>query len=78
MLTLTPQAWKWVDPSQRIYARSYQTPDLRRFKPAQEADYLWYFGKFRPWALPAGAQMVYATRHSVLVKLPPHLAPVTR
>lgn len=69
MLTLTPQAWKWVDPSQRIYARSYQTPDLRRFKPAQEAQYLWYFGKFRPWALPAGAQMIYATRHSVLVKL---------
>lgn len=69
MLTLTPAAWKWVDPSQRIYARPNQTPDLSRFKPAQEADYLWYFGKWRPYALPAGAKVIYRTKHSLLAKL---------
>ena len=72
MLTLTPAAWKWVDPSQRIYARPNQTPDLSRFKPAQEADYLWYFGKWRPYALPAGAKVIYRTKHSLLAKLASH------
>jgi len=78
MLTLTPQAWKWVDPSQRIYARPRQTIDLTRYKPAREAQYLWYFGKYAPYALPAGARIVYQTRHSLLAKLaPPAPAPVT-
>ena len=72
LLTLTPAAWKWVDPSQRIYARPNQTPDLSRFKPAQEADYLWYFGKWRPYALPAGAKVIYRTKHSLLAKLASH------
>ena len=72
MLTLTPAAWKWVDPSQRIFARPWQTPDLRKFKPAQEADYLWYFGKWRPYALPDGAKVIFRTRHSLLAKLAPH------
>jgi hypothetical protein len=72
MLTLTPAAWKWVDPSQRIYARPNQTPDLSRFKPAQEADYLWYFGKWRPYALPAGVKVIYRTKHSLLAKLASH------
>lgn len=71
MLTLTPAAWTWVDPSQRIYARPWQTPDLRKFKPAREADYLWYFGKWQPYALPAGAKVIFRTRHSLLAKLAP-------
>lgn len=71
MLTLTPAAWKWVDPSQRIYSRPWQTPDLRRYKPALEADYLWYFGKWRPYALPPGATVIFRTRHSLLAKLAP-------
>lgn len=74
MLTLTPQAWKWVDPSHRIYAGAGRRVDLSEFKPAREADYLWYFGKFPPAKVPAGARTVYRTRHSLLMRLPPHPA----
>lgn len=70
MLTLTPQAWRWVDPSQRIYALPNQRVNLARFKPAKDAQYLWYFGKYPPVELPAGAQVVYRTKHSLLAKLP--------
>jgi len=77
MLTLTPAAWKWVDPSQRIYMRHNQTPDLTRFKPALEADYLWYFGKYQPAALPPGARVIFRTKHSLLAKLGPPV-PITR
>lgn len=69
MLTLTPKAWKWVDPSQRIYAGPGRSVDLARFRPAREADYLWYFGRYQPRHVPAGAQVVYRTRHSLLLKL---------
>jgi hypothetical protein len=69
MLTLTPQAWKWVDPSHRIFARAGQTVDLKDFRPAKEAEYLWYFGKFQPALLPDGAVVVYRTKHSLLAKL---------
>jgi len=77
MLTLTPAAWKWVDPSQRIYMRHNQTPDLTRFKPALEADYLWYFGKYQPAALPPGARIIFRTKHSLLAKLGQPV-PITR
>jgi hypothetical protein len=69
MLTLTPAAWKWVDPSHRIYARPGRPVDLAQFKPAKEADYLWYFGKFAPAHLPEGAQVIFRTRHSLLARL---------
>ncbi len=69
MLTLTPAAWKWVDPSHRIYARAGRSVDLTEFKPAKEADYLWYFGKYLPYRLPDGAQVIFRTRHSLLARL---------
>jgi len=77
MLTLTPEAWKWVDPSQRIFAGAGQRVDLTKFKPAQDADYVWYFGKYQPERLPEGARVVYRTKHSVLAQIvrPPVAVP---
>ena len=49
--------------------RRNQTPDLTRFKPAPEADYLWYFGKYQPAALPPGAKVMFRTKHSLLARL---------
>lgn len=69
MLTLTPAAWKWVDPSHRIYARAGRSVKLSKFKPAKEAEYLWYFGKYAPADLPPGAQVIFRSRHSLLAKL---------
>lgn len=69
MLTLTPQAWKWVDPSQRIYASAGRGVDLTKFKPARDADYLWYFGRYQPNKVPEGAEVLYKTKHSLLLKL---------
>ena len=69
MLTLTPAAWKWTDPSQRIYAGDGRRVDLTKFKPAKDADFLWYFGKYRPEKLPEGAQVIYRTKHSLLARL---------
>ncbi len=69
MLALTPAAWKWVDPSHRIYARPGRAVDLSEFKPARDADYLWYFGKYRPAKMPEGAQVIFRTKHSLLARL---------
>lgn len=69
MLTLTPQAWHWVDPSQRIFARKGRSVDLTGFRPADDADYLWYFGKYPPERMPEGAQVIYRTKHSLLARL---------
>ncbi|WP_379542793.1 hypothetical protein [Novosphingobium piscinae] len=69
MLTLTPAAWKWVDPSHRIYARARRSVRLAKFKPAADADYLWYFGKYAPADLPAGARVIFRSKHSLLARL---------
>ncbi|MBC2653154.1 hypothetical protein H7F50_07215 [Novosphingobium flavum] len=69
MLTLTPAAWKWVDPSHRLYARAHRTVKLAKFKPAMEADYLWYFGKYAPADLPPGARVIFRSKHSLLARL---------
>ncbi len=69
MLTLTPQAWKWVDPSHRIYARARRSVKLAKFKPARDAEYLWYFGKYAPADLPPGAQVIFTSKHSLLARL---------
>lgn len=76
MLTLTTQAWKWVDPSHRIYARARGRVDLSAFPPARDAEYLWYFGKYAPKSLPEGARVIYRTRHSLLARLAPRPAEV--
>ena len=69
MLTLTPAAWKWVDPSHRIYARPERSVRLSTFKPAKDADFLWYFGKYAPSDLPDGAQVIFRSKHSLLARL---------
>ena len=69
MLTLTPQAWKWVDPSHRIYARAHRSVKLAGFKPAKDAEFLWYFGKYAPADLPPGAQVIFTSKHSLLARL---------
>jgi hypothetical protein len=75
MLTLTPAAWKWVDPSQRVFAAGVRRVDLSRFKPAAEADYLWYFGKYPPKKVPDGARLLFQTKHSQLYRLVHPAAP---
>lgn len=69
MLALTPAAWKWVDPSHRLYARKGRSVKLARFKPAAEAQYLWYFGKYAPANLPDGARVIFRSKHSLLARL---------
>ncbi len=71
MLTLTPQAWRWTDPSQRILARPGQRVDLTGFRPAHDAQYLWYFGRYQPAKVPHGSNVLFRTRHSLLLQLAP-------
>jgi hypothetical protein len=60
---------RFADPSQRILYAPWQKIDLRRFKPAKQADYLWYIGTARPVALPDGARILFRTRNSFLARL---------
>jgi len=69
MLSMRDEAIKFTDPSQRILYSSHQTIDLRRFRPAKYADYLWYIGTLRPVALPEGAVILYDTPNSFLARL---------
>jgi hypothetical protein len=59
----------FVDPSQRIIRWRGQRIDLTRFKPAKQADYLWYFSRLPPDRLPPGTKVLYATRMSFLARL---------
>jgi hypothetical protein len=59
----------FVDPSHRVMHRRGLPIYLHAFKPAQHADYLWYFGKEGPATLPPGTKVLYATHHSFLAKL---------
>jgi hypothetical protein len=59
----------FVDPSHRVMHRRGRPIYLQHFKPANHADYLWYFGKEGPTTLPPGTKVLYATRHSFLAKL---------
>jgi hypothetical protein len=59
----------FVDPSHRIMYWPGQPIDLSKFKPARQADYIWYFGRMTPTRMPSGATVLYATRHSFLARL---------
>jgi hypothetical protein len=59
----------FVDPSHRVVHWPGQKIYLAHFKPAQQADYLWYIGQEGPATLPPGARVLFATRHSFLARL---------
>ena len=58
-----------VDPSQRVILGDDQTVDMAHFKPAENADYLWYVGARDPDTMPAGAVVVWRYGHSLLARL---------
>ena len=60
---------RFADPSQRILYAPWQRIDLRRFRPAKKAEYLWYIGTARPVALPDGARILFSTPNSFLARL---------
>lgn len=70
MLSMRETRYRFNDPTQRILYSRGQRIDLRKFKPARHADYLWYIGDAKPVALPDGARIVYSTTHSFLARLP--------
>ena len=59
----------WSDPSQRILQLADVPVDLAQFKPAREADYLWYVGDKEPATMPAGAQVLWRDGHALLARL---------
>lgn len=70
MLSMRETRYRFNDPTQRILYSANQKIDLRKFKPARHADYLWYIGKIRPVAVPDGARIVFSTPNSFLARLP--------
>jgi len=70
MLSLKRPVPYFNDPTQRYNYRPGQPIDLSAFKPARQADYLWYIGEVEPSALPAGAEVVYRTQGSILARMP--------
>jgi hypothetical protein len=70
MLSMRETRYRFNDPTQRILYSPRQRIDLRKFKPARHADYLWYIGDKKPVGIPDGARIVYATPNSFLARLP--------
>jgi hypothetical protein len=70
MLSMRETRYRFNDPTQRILYSPRQRIDLRKFKPARHADYLWYIGDKQPVAVPDGAHVVFATPNSFLARLP--------
>lgn len=58
-----------IDPSQRVFVRAGERPDLSKFEAAKGMDYLWYVGRAKPTRLPLGAQVVYQTDGTLLARL---------
>ncbi|MEO7383467.1 MAG: hypothetical protein ABIU18_00890, partial [Novosphingobium sp.] len=69
MLQLRAEDRDFADPSQQIWLDGSEMPDLSHFPPAAKADWLWYVGEGPPTALPAGAEVIYRTPHSLLARL---------
>lgn len=70
MLSMRERRYSFADPTQRILYAPNQRIDLRKFRPARHADYLWYIGDAQPVALPDGARIVYSTSNSFLARMP--------
>ena len=58
----------YVDPSQRLLIHQDAPVELARFKPAADAEWLWYVGDRAPASLPAG-EVVWRHGQSLLVRL---------
>lgn len=69
MLAMREKAYRFADPTQRILYAPNQRVDLRKFRPAIHAEYLWFIGKVKPVALPDGARILYSTPDSFLARL---------
>jgi hypothetical protein len=69
MLRLKEGGPDFVDPSHRVTHWYGRPIELWHFKPAAQADYLWYIGREGPTTLPPGTRVIFATRHSFLAKL---------
>lgn len=69
MLRLKQGGADFVDPSHRVMHWPGRPIYLHDFKPAKQADYLWYFGKEMPTTLPPGTRVLFATPHSFLARL---------
>ncbi len=75
MLRLKQGGPEFADPSHRVFHRRGERIDLSRFAPARQADYLWYVGRPRPDAVPAGARIVARVPGSLLLRLANRPAP---
>jgi hypothetical protein len=69
MLRLREGGEGFVDPSHRVVHWPKRPINLEHFKPARQADYLWYIGPQGPTTLPPGTKVLFATRHSFLARL---------
>ncbi|PEQ12816.1 hypothetical protein B2G71_11035 [Novosphingobium sp. PC22D] len=69
MLSMRDTRFWFADPMQRVMYSPGQKIDLRKFRPARHADYLWFMGTVRPVALPDGARILYSTPNSFLARL---------
>jgi hypothetical protein len=69
MLRLREGGSGFVDPSHRVVHWPKRPINLQNFKPAKQADYLWYIGQQGPTTLPPGTRVLFATRHSFLARL---------
>ena len=69
MLKLREGDENFVDPSHRVTHWPKRPIYLHNFKPAKQADYLWYIGQQGPTTLPPGTKVLFATRHSFLARL---------
>ena len=72
MLRLKEGGPNFVDPSHRILHLRGERILLHKFEGVKHADYLWYFGRLSPDTMPAGAEVIHATRHSFLARLANH------
>jgi len=69
MLSMRDTSFWFADPMQRVMYSPGEKIDLRRFRPARHADYLWFIGTVHPVALPDGARILYMTPNSFLARL---------
>lgn len=69
MLSLREGGPDFVDPSHRVTHWPGRPINLQHFRPAKQADYLWYFSEHGPTTLPPGTKVLFATRHSFLARL---------
>lgn len=69
MLRLREGGARFADPSQAIFAAPGEAVDLSSFRPAQRADYLWYFGENPVSRLPRGARILHRSRAGLLLEL---------